>query len=403
MSVKTWSNRRRWLSVVGPLLLMALASPLLMSTKDCPFGILGLLATCWCIWTGFVFRRTAWWALNLAAVLFALSLVEGFLYWRVAGKTNVKKGVRPPVMGTSGPSDSSEATFETTDLLGTVQVPNSRVSHSLKYGGKTIFDIVYNVDAHGLRIIPTPDSKADPETVAFFGCSFTFGEGVGDQEALPAQVAACAPELHIVNFAYSGYGPHQMLANLESGRVRQICPRAPKVVVFQVIPDQVRRVKGWISYNRHAPRFVLDDGTVRRAGNLDDRWWTPQAWPFLWRSRIFSKLLAPRLVGQADLDLAVALIRQSADEVARQFPGCEFHVLFWNHFDQHLAVPLRRELHAAGIRLHDVETIIPDLEKHGKKYFIPRDGHPNAETHRLLAEYVCREILGERRVSHSDQ
>ena len=154
-----------------------------------------------------------------------------------------------------------------------------------------------------------------------------------------------------------------MLANLKSGRVRQICPQAPKVVIFQMIPDQVRRVKGWVSYNRHAPRFMLNDGTVRRAGNLDDRWWTPQAWPCLWNSRIFRRLLAPRFVGQADLDLAVALIRQSADEVAQQFPGCEFHVLFWNHPDQHLAIPLRRQLNTLGIRLHDVETIIPHLKK----------------------------------------
>ena len=205
-----------------------------------------------------------------------------------------------------------------------------------------------------------------------------------------------------MNLAYSGYGPHQMLANLKSGRVRQICPQAPKVVIFQVIPDQVRRVKGWVSYNRHGPRFVLDDGTVRRSGNLDDRWWTPQAWPFLWNSRIFRRLLAPRFVGQGDLDLAVALFRQSADEVAQQFPGCEFHVLFWNHPDQHLAVPLRRQLNTLGIRLHDVETIIPDLEKSPRKYRIDHDGQPNSETHRLLAESVCREILGELQIPPSD-
>jgi len=403
MSVKTWSNRRRWLSVWGPLLVVAVASPSMMNTKDCPFGILGLLLTCCCVWTGFVFRRVAWWTLNLAAVLFALTLVEGFLYWRVAAKTVARTNVRPPVTGTSGPTDSSEAKFETTDLLGTVPVPDSRVSHVFKYGGKTIFDIVYSVDRHGLRIIPTPDSKADPEVVAFFGCSFTFGEGVGDQEALPAQVAACAPGLHIVNFAYSGYGPHQMLANLESGRVRQISPRAPKVVIFQMIPDQVRRPRGWIPFNPHAPRYVLADGRVRREGNLDDAWWTPQTWPFVWKSQIFSRLLVPRMVGPNDLELSVALIRQSAEEVARQFPGSEFHVLLWNHHDHPLAGPLRRKLRQAGIRLHDVEANIPDLEKRSKDHVFPHDGHPNAEAHRLLAEYVCQEILGGLRDTHADQ
>lgn len=393
MSIQVWSNRRRWLSVTGLLLLVAIASPLVMTTSSCPFGILGLLLACGCLWTGFVFRRTRWWIINLGAVVFALSLVEAFLYWRLRDMT----AVRLPALGSPTPVE------EHTDQWGRVPRPNARISHSLVVGGKTIFDTVYSFDSHGLRVMPTPASAANPDVVVFFGCSFTFGDGVGDQETLPARVAACAPKLRVLNFACSGYGPHQMLANLESGRVSQIVPKAPRIVVFQMIPDQVRRARGWIPFNPHAPRYVFADGRVRREGNLDDAWWTPQAWPFVWKSRIFERLVLPRLVGQADLDLTSALIRQSADEVARQFPGCEFHILLWNHPDQHLAVPLRRELDTAGIRIHDVETIIPDLKKRPAIYRIPHDSHPSAETHRLLAEYVCREILGAHRVRTFDK
>lgn len=392
MAVQSWSNRRRWLSVAGPLLLVAIATPLVMTTNPCPFGVLGLLLTCWCLWTAFVFRRTSWWIVNLGAVLFALSLVEVFLYWRLGTMT----AVRLPVRGSPLPVE------EHTDQWGRVPRPNARISHSLVVGGTTIFDTVYSFDSYGLRVMPTPASVADPDVVVFFGCSFTFGDGVGDQETLPARVAACAPELQVLNFAYSGYGPHQMLANLESGRVCQIVPKAPRVVIFQMIPDQVRRARGWIRFNPHAPRYVFAESRVRREGNLDDAWWTPQVWPFVWQSRIFERLLVPRLVGQADLDLTAALIRQSADEVQRQFPGCEFHILLWNHPDQRLAVPLRRELCTAGIRIHDVERIILDLKKRPEKYRIPYDSHPNSETHRLLAEYVCREILGELQVAPSD-
>ena len=385
MSLQNWSNRRRWLSVLGPLLLVVMALPWLMTTNRCPFGIGGLLLACWCVWTGFVFRRTVWWSLNLAAVFFALGLGELFLSWRESAKTVVRR----PMLGSPVPVE------EHTDQWGRVPRPNARIEHSLEVGGKTIFDTVYHFDSHGLRVMPTLASTADPDVVVFFGCSFTFGEGVGDRETMPAQMAACAPDLRVLNFAYSGYGPHQMLANLESGRVRQICPKAPQVVVFQMIPDHVRRVRGWIPFNPHAPRYVLADGRVRRDGNLDDAWWTPQAWPFVWRSLIFSRLIVPRIAGQADLDLAMALIRQSAEEVARQFPGCEFHVLLWNYPGKALAGPRRRELREAGIRLHDVETILPDLEQTPQKYLFRHDGHPNHETHRLLAEYVCREILDE--------
>ncbi|HBH53712.1 MAG TPA: hypothetical protein DDY91_17640 [Planctomycetaceae bacterium] len=114
----------------------------------------------------------------------------------------------------------------------------------------------------------------------------------------------------------------------------------------------------------------------------------------LWKSKIFHRIVAPRLAGQADLDLAAAIVRQSAEEVSRQFPGCEFHVLFWNH-DERLAIPLRRKLEEAGIHLHSVEEEIPELLRPRAKYRIKQDGHPTPETNRLLAEYVCREILGE--------
>jgi hypothetical protein len=42
-----------------------------------------------------------------------------------------------------------------------------------------------------------------------------------------------------------------------------------------------------------------------------------------------------------------------------------------------------------------VEEEIPELLSIRGKYRIKHDGHPTPETHRLLAEYVCREILGE--------
>jgi hypothetical protein len=385
MAVRTWSTRFRWTTVMAPLLLMGVITRLILDIALCPFGILELLLALWCVWTGFVFRRVGWWAIQLAAVLVACALGEACLTYQRAGKQPQHQSLaEPPV-----------PYHQQSDLLGTVPVPKGRTRYLLRVNSQTFIDIVYTIDEQGLRRTPSADSSAATETIVFLGCSFTYGEGVEDEETQPAQVAARVPRAKVLNFGYSGYGPHQMLANLESGRVETLCPTPPRRVIFQMIPDQVRRVRGWVNYHPHAPRYVLRDGRVRRAGNLDDSWWWRVVKRDLWKSKIFHRIIAPRQVGQADMDLAVALVRQSAEEVSRRSPGCEFHVLFWNHPDEKLAVPVRRMLEEAGIHLHSVEEEIPELLSTSTKYRIKHDGHPTAETNRLLADYVCREILGE--------
>ena len=56
---------------------------------------------------------------------------------------------------------------------------------------------------------------------------------------------------------------------------------------------------------------------------------------------------------------------------------------------------LFRSLQEVGLHLHSVEEQIPEFRKNPESFRIKGDGHPNPEAYRLLAEYVCREILGE--------
>ena len=300
-----------------PLVLMAAITRPLLDLAPCPFGVLALGLALWCVWTGFVFRRIGWWAIQLAAVMLAFALGEAFLTFQRAGKQVQYQSLEKPPVPYSKKSH----------LLGAIPTPNSRIRHLVRSKTQTFIDIVYTIDEHGLRRTPSAENSEATETVVFLGCSFTYGEGVEDDETLPAQVAARVPRAKVLNFGYSGYGPHQMLANLESGRVEELCPNPPRRMIFQMIPDHVRRIRGWVDFQPHAPRYVLQEGRARREGNLDDSWWSRVVKRYLWKSKIFNRIVAPRLVGQVDLDLAAALVLQSAEEVSRRFPGCEFHVL----------------------------------------------------------------------------
>ena len=80
-------------------------------------------------------------------------------------------------------------------------------------GGETLYAVVYSVDKRGLRVEPPLAPGHGDRCVLFFGCSYTFGEGVNDAETLPYRTGVLAEgRLRMINFGLHGYGPHQMLA-----------------------------------------------------------------------------------------------------------------------------------------------------------------------------------------------
>ena len=63
------------------------------------------------------------------------------------------------------------------------------------------------MNEHGVRTIPRLAKGVAQRYALFLGCSYTFGDGVGDSETLPAPFGARAPAYHVYNFATTGYGP----------------------------------------------------------------------------------------------------------------------------------------------------------------------------------------------------
>src|SRR5262249_33581885 len=64
------------------------------------------------------------------------------------------------------------------------------------FGTRTIYDVKYSIDDNGVRKALLHQSG---KPVFFFGCSFTFGVGVNDDETLPHQFSTIS-NLRTVNF-----------------------------------------------------------------------------------------------------------------------------------------------------------------------------------------------------------
>lgn len=306
------------------------------------------------------------------------------------------------------------------DVLGWAPAKGVRTQATKFHHRNLVYDVAYTIDANGLRVSP-PVARDLTGTALFFGCSFTFGEGLEDHEALPYQVGIQSDgRWRTFNFAFGGYGPHQMLAALEDGRVRRLVDSRPRYAFYVAIPAQVGRVAKRTVWGNGSPRYRLDrDGIPRLDGHFGDEGNTPsfleswmlrlvpQAGPELhWQLsksaiyRMYSSSDSPTT--EDDVRLYMAVVGRAREILLADYPGLEFHVIFWpSHFIEYRA--LYREMFEGFCKLdvpvHRVEDILPGYNvevptTNQTRYLLaPTDGHPNALANRLLAEYVVHRIL----------
>jgi len=329
----------------------------------------------------------------LAACFVAVAAFEGYL----GHQERAGDGTRMEGTITAGFNERN-------DVLGYVPDKASRVTARKLYGDEVLYDVAYTIGADGLRVRPGPNGPGTPATsVVFFGDSITFGEGVNDDEAFPYLVGRAGAENFVAyNFAFSGYGPHQMLAILQNGLIESRRVPRPTHFVYLAIVEHVARVAGLVRWDRHGPRYRLDAaGTPVRDGNFDDpkkwfgRWQLPaSALAALddlhtWR-RFFGRSRDP---DEADLELFISVVIESARLTRELYPGSAFHVILWDGRDDPRIEIIAQRLTAAGIPIERLTSVIPDFTADPSRYLLsPHDGHPNPLMHRRLAEHIIRTL-----------
>jgi len=237
-----------------------ISSALFLKYAEVPFLWIGALWGCLLLWDARYcasqFQRAI--CVNLGVVSLTLAMMEAVLH-----------------QPTSSLQQSySEGAHQIHEILGYGPPRNATIEETVRYQDKVLYTVSYRINDKGLRN-SYPHLANEPlrdECVLFFGDSFTYGEGVEDAETMPAVVGALAAERYTVyNFGYHGYGPHQMLATLETGLVDSTVMCSPKIAVYQAIPYHVSRSAGLESWDRHGPRYtVTSDGDVAWTGHFDD-------------------------------------------------------------------------------------------------------------------------------------
>ncbi len=274
--------------------------------------------------------------------------------------------------------------------------PNRENRVRYRANGELIYDVTYRLDGAGNRVTPQPE-KGTNSRILFVGCSFTFGDGVEDDETLPAVVARTLPESGVVNLGHGGYGAANILYMLQRRETFEPYRGGDAAMVYVYIPAHVRRSIGSMrivaNYGANFPHYVIEDGNVVR-----DRTF---AYARPWRQKAYSYLVHEPILKHFNIDLPPAftdehfrftarLIAECRNVFRESFPEQEFVVVIYptetDLFSMRRIVPYLEELGVPCLDYADA------FEGRDERVFLPFDRHPTAEGHRIIGERLAGDL-----------
>lgn len=378
------------LSRLLALTMVGLASILLVETalqSEAPLVACLLLASVWAIATALLSHsgRLRSGALLCSSLLFSLAMVEGALFYVSKSEIIVTRTV-------------PETWRRGATAVGSLPVPNTATRFEEFLDGRLIGDVTYGIDVSGLREIPS-SVQGGPRRVAFFGDSFMFGHGVEDDQTLPYFfIREARGTFEGFNFAGEGWGPHQMLKEIEDGFVQDVAG-APDLAIYEAIPDHLRRVAGRAPWE-DGPKYVLCRGSDacysgpfhsanhKRFRRLLDKSWTVK----------FIDNHFARLSRLSDLPLFLAVLKRTRSLLGQG--GTRFVVVVWDQ--NQLGRAMMKSLRANQFDVIALSSIFPDRDL-TKPPITQLDRHPSPATNSGIARYLWEQVGEPLAVAHSQE
>lgn len=281
----------------------------------------------------------------------------------------------PPVMLPPTPviPDHGESMWRFDDRLGFSHVPCTKGFHRAYNWQLQERHIQYSIDEHGWRVTPDP---ANPRgRVVVVGCSFTFGDGVQDDEAFPYVLGKeYCPRYKVCNRASMAYGTGQAYLMVQE---ELAADPLPKLILYGYLSGHVER-----NYlDKHWLEMLTASETIEKKKRSNPHFEIEGGHP------VFKGVVGPEdgLPPSDDLrkksiEVTNALIT-GMNQMARE-KGVPFLLLIMpNSSDGDDAV--LSVIAAQGVATLDLRHLCTPGE------FLPNDPHPAAPCHAKMAEAIA--------------
>jgi hypothetical protein len=262
--------------------------------------------------------------------------------------------------------------------------------------GSLIYNVTYSTDQYGRRNVNQKYIHNNSH-ILLFGGSFTFGEGLNDNETLQYMLGKGLPEYNIYNYGVYGYGPHQMLALLESERLLQEVKSSKGLAFYIYMWRHIQRSIGSTTEPQYgAPFYYLDNtGTLQRKGSfISGRPVKTKIYRIFLKVKDksnFLKLIGlhfPIKISDKDIRLTYEIIAHSKKRYEEQFNGTFYVLIHPSYMDENA------EKLISLLETNNVDVLNYHIENYQvrRQYVIPGDGHPNAKLNIFLSEKLINEF-----------
>ncbi|MCB9104507.1 MAG: SGNH/GDSL hydrolase family protein [Anaerolineales bacterium] len=323
-------------------------------------------------------------SMGLVFMLITLITVEGIFY-----ALNLRKMASTPQITTT----YSQVYIEPDEELGYTLKPLTRATAIQKQGDEVVYDVTYTTDALGRR--PTPIDKPDERShfILFFGGSYTFGDGLWDDETLPAQVGELAPEYKPYNYGVPGYGTQQLLVKLQSDEILDEVPERDGIAIYVFICAHIKRVVGTTdvqnTWGRYMPYYFLDanDQLVRQSDLVTARPWLSAIDALVGISQTgkYFNITLPR-INDNHRRLTARIIAEAQQSFRDKYQSDAFYVLIYPH--NPCAAEIIPFLEEVNVKVLDYSTLF----KFGDAGLWIPDGHPTASAQKIVAQKLVTDL-----------
>lgn len=291
-------------------------------------------------------------------------------------------------------------------FLGYTAKPNLDIHAIARQKEKVIYDVHYKIDKNGLRYTPSSNENSD-QCIFFFGDSYIYGEGLNDNQTLPNQLGEKTHHKYkMYNFAYSGYGPQQMLSAIEHGVIdKKTSGCKSSIIIYDGMPDHIRRVAGKRFWSLHDPEYdLVNNKVVYRGSFADHRFNCPlklkntlsksQVNIFINR-RIINKNF--HMTPNEEIyytKLYTDILKQSKELAKQKYNTKRFIILFWNldYEDAFKHIDIQKNLITNSLETYPIGEILPGYDSKNSKYLIKYEAHPNQLANETIAEFLAKRL-----------
>jgi hypothetical protein len=253
--------------------------------------------------------------------------------------------------------------------------------------------LTFSTDSLSRRIVPVSDStrtRRDKYAI-FLGCSYTYGDGVSDEETMPYYFQEKALNYTAQNYGFMGYSPLQSLAIFQSRNIRKEVTGNDGFAVYTYIKDQLDRVipaSRWIELMKgQVPN--LDESTMKVDGIFIKKHhilYDFIHWGVNTNLAQYFRIGYPLKHQDSHYQLVVDILKKTKEAYQKQFKNDKFFVIIFP--GSPLEPSMKKMFDKSGVQYFDYSKLL-DLEKN----YLPYDSaHPKSEVYKQVMEVFYNDL-----------